>query len=106
MFIVRANSNLNITNIKDQTSPKVQKISIGSPDSVPVGEYAKIALTDAGLWSQLENKTVPAGDVRQVLTYVERGEVDAGFVYSTDAKSAQPGTIKVVSNVSVGIPIT
>jgi molybdate transport system substrate-binding protein len=54
MFIVPANSNLNITNIKDQTNPKVQKISIGSLDIVHVGEHTKIALTDAGLWSHLK----------------------------------------------------
>jgi molybdate transport system substrate-binding protein len=106
VLIVPANSDLNITNIKDLTNPKVQKISIGSPDSVPVGEYAKIALTDAGLWSQLENKTVPAGDVKQVLTYVERGEVDAGFVYATDAKTAKPGTIKVITSVPESLPIS
>jgi molybdate transport system substrate-binding protein len=106
LLIVPADSDLNITNIKDLTNPKVQKISIGSPDSVPVGEYAKIALTDAGLWSQLENKTVPAGDVKQVLTYVEGGDVDAGFVYVTDTKTAKPGTIKVVSNVPESLPIS
>jgi molybdate transport system substrate-binding protein len=105
-LFVPAGSDLNITNIKDLTYPKVQKISIDSPDSVPVGEYAKIALTDAGLWSQLENKTVLAGDVKQVLMYVEGGDVDAGFVYITDAKTAKPGIIKVVSNVPKSLPIS
>jgi molybdate transport system substrate-binding protein len=106
VLIVPANSTLNITNITDLTDPKVQKIGIGNPDTVPVGNYTKTALTEAGLWSQLENKTIPGEDVRQVLTYVERGEVDAGFVYSTDAKIADPGTIKVVTNVSVSTPVT
>jgi molybdate transport system substrate-binding protein len=45
-------------------------------------------------------------DVKQVLTYVERGEVDAGFVYMTDAKTAEPGSIEIVTNVSVSTPIT
>jgi molybdate transport system substrate-binding protein len=106
VLIIPANSTLNITNITDLTDPKVQKIGIGNPDTVPVGNYTKAALTEAGLWSQLENKTIPGEDVRQVLTYVERGEVDAGFVYSTDAKIADPGTIKVVTNVSVSTPVT
>lgn len=106
VLIVPANSALNITNITDLTNPKVQKIGIGNPDTVPVGNYTKTALTEAGLWSQLANKTVPGEDVRQVLTYVERGEVDAGFVYSTDAKIADPGTIKVVTNVPVSTPVT
>jgi molybdate transport system substrate-binding protein len=106
VLIVPANSTLNITKIQDLTDSKVQKIAIGNPDTVPVGNYTRTALTEAGLWSELQNKTVLAEDVRQALTYVERGEVDAGFVYTTDAKTAQPGTIKTVTNVSVSTPIT
>ncbi len=106
VLIVPENSTLKITSTQDLTDPKVQKIGIGNPDTVPVGGYTKTALTEAGLWSQLENKTIPGEDVKQVLVYVERGEVDAGFVYATDAKSAQPGTIKIVTNVSVSTPVT
>ncbi len=106
VLIVPENSALNITSLKDLTDPNVQKISIGNPDSVPVGKYARLALTEAGLWSQIEKKMVLAEDVKQVLTYVERDEVDAGFVYMSDAKTAGSGTIKVVTNVPVSIPIT
>jgi molybdate transport system substrate-binding protein len=106
VLIVPEGSTLNITSIKNLTDPKVGKIAIGNPDTAPIGKYARSALTEAGLWSQLENKAVLAEDVKQVLTYVERGEVDAGFVYLSDVKTAQPGTIKLVTNVSVSIPIT
>lgn len=81
------------------------EIGVGNPDTVPVGNYTRTALTEAGLWSQLENKMVFAEDVKQGLTYVERGEVDAGFVYTSDAKTAEPGTIKIVRNVPVSIPV-
>jgi molybdate transport system substrate-binding protein len=106
VLIVPESSTLNITGVKDLTNPKVQKISIGDPETVPVGKYARFALTEAGLWNQLESKIVPAGDVKQVLTYVGREEVDAGFVYTTDAKIAAPGTIKIVTSVSVSTPVT
>jgi molybdate transport system substrate-binding protein len=105
VLIVPENSTINIANIKNLVNPKIQKISIGNPDIVPVGKYSLLALTDAGLWSQLKNKMVLAEDVKQVLVYVERGDVDAGFVYVTDAKTAKPGTIKIVTNVPVNIPI-
>lgn len=65
---------------------KVQRIGIGNPESVPVGRYAKAALTRAGLWDSLSAKYIMAESVRQVLDYLARGEVDAGFVYATDAK--------------------
>ena len=106
VLIVPANSDLNITGIEDLTAPKVEKIAIGNPDTVPVGNYTRTSLTKANLWNKTENKFVLAEDVKQVLTYVERGEVDAGFVYMTDAKTADPGTIKIITNVTVSTPIS
>ena len=106
VLIVPANSDLNITGIEDLTAPKVEKIAIGNPDTVPVGNYTRTSLTKANLWNKTENKFVLAEDVKQVLTYVERGEVDAGFVYMTDAKTAEPGTIKIITNVTVSTPIS
>jgi molybdate transport system substrate-binding protein len=105
VLIVPANSTLNITGVKDLTNPEVKKIGIGNPDTVPVGNYTRTAMTEAGLWSQIENKAVLTEDVKQALTYVERGEVDAGFVYLSDAMTAEPGTIKIVTNVSVSTPV-
>ncbi len=62
-----------------------QKIAIGSPSSVPAGRYAMASLQNAGLWETLTPRFIQGNNVRQVLDYVARGEVDAGFVYRTDA---------------------
>ncbi|WML41698.1 molybdate ABC transporter substrate-binding protein [Neobacillus sp. OS1-2] len=64
---------------------KADKLSIGTPESVPAGAYGKEVLEKLKLWSAIEGKIVYAKDVRQVLTYVETGNVDAGIVYKTDA---------------------
>lgn len=56
-----------------------------APASVPVGRYTKAALEKAGLWAALQPKIINTQHVRQSLDYVARGEVDAGFVYNTDA---------------------
>ena len=63
----------------------VDKISIGTPESVPAGQYAKESLEKMDVWKDVESKVVYAKDVRQVLSYVETGNVDAGIVYKTDA---------------------
>ena len=105
ILIIPINSTLNIANIKDLANSKIQKISIGNPDTVPVGEYSLLALTEVGLWSQLKNKAVLAEDVKQVLVYVERGDMDAGFASITDAKTAQPRTINIVTSVPVSTHI-
>ena len=73
---------------------KLDRIAIGSPRSVPAGEYAMQALRKAGIDKQLEKKLVMARDVRECLMYAERGEVDGSFVYRTDA--LQPGKTVII----------
>jgi molybdate transport system substrate-binding protein len=52
---------------------------------VPAGRYSRDALASEGLWDELNKKFIFGNNVRQVLSYVQRGEADAGFVYRTDA---------------------
>jgi molybdate transport system substrate-binding protein len=72
---------------------RLNKIAIGSPRSVPAGEYATEAFRKAGIDRQLEKKLVMARDVRDCLMYAERGEVDGAFVYRTDALQARQARI-------------
>jgi molybdate transport system substrate-binding protein len=76
-----------------QELTRLNRIAIGSPKSVPAGEYATEALKKAGLDKQLEKKLVMAKDVRECLMYAERGEVDGAFVYRTDALQAKQAKI-------------
>lgn len=64
-------------------------------DNVPVGRYAKSALENLQLWSNVEQRLAKAKDVRAVLAYVERGELPLGIVYATDAKSSDK--VKIVA---------
>lgn len=61
------------------------RLSTGDPKSVPAGAYAFETLTALGMLDTVKSKLVTGKDVRTVLMYVERDEVDAGIVYSTDA---------------------
>jgi len=72
---------------------KLDKIAIGSPKSVPAGEYATEAFKKAGIDKHLEKKLVMARDVRDCLMYAERGEVDGAFVYKSDALQAKQAKI-------------
>ncbi|NEY73858.1 molybdate ABC transporter substrate-binding protein [Bacillus mesophilus] len=72
-----------------------ERISIGIPESVPAGQYAKEVLEAEDLWNLIQEKIVFAKDVRQVLTYVETKNVDAGIVYHTDALLSE--NVKIVS---------
>lgn len=61
------------------------RLSVGDPDHVPAGIYAKAALVKLGVWDEVENKLARAESVRAALAYVDRGECPLGIVYSTDA---------------------
>jgi molybdate transport system substrate-binding protein len=85
VVIVPAGSKLQITGVSNLDQLSLQKIAMGTIESVPAGSYTKEVLSYYGLWDRLQAKLVFAKDVKQVLTYVESGNVDAGFVYETDA---------------------
>jgi molybdate transport system substrate-binding protein len=65
---------------------RVRLIALGDPASVPAGQYGKQTLDALHLYDKLRSKIVLGKDVRQVLTYVETGNADAGLVYATDAQ--------------------
>ena len=80
---------------KDLTGGNVKVIALGDPAGVPAGQYGRQTLLALHLFDKVSTKIVFAKDVRQVLTYVETGNADAGLVYGTDAKSS--GKVKVVA---------
>lgn len=65
--------------------PTVNRLAIGTVETVPAGKYAKQTLEKLNLWNQVESKIVYAKDVKAVGAYVAEGSADAGFVYKTDA---------------------
>lgn len=83
----------------------LKHIAIGNPDSVPAGRYTRDSLVKAGLWDKLSPKFIQGASVRQTLDYVARGEVDAGFVYGTDAQQLND-KVDVIEVVGSHEPVT
>lgn len=77
------------------------RLCTGDMQSVPVGIYAKEALTNLGWWQNIKSRIVGTQDVRAALAFVERGECSAGIVYETDAKvSAKVDVVGVFPELS------
>lgn len=89
VLVAGENSDITIDSLKDLAQINLDQIAIGNPKSVPAGNYAKQALTTVGIWDELDGQLVHAKDVRQVLTYVESGNTDIGFVYISDLKRSE-----------------
>jgi molybdate transport system substrate-binding protein len=85
VIVVPADSKLVLSSPRDLLKAEVKRIALAEPFSVPAGVYSRQYLTAEGLWDQLKRKIVPVQDVRATLASVESGNVEAGFVYKTDA---------------------
>ncbi|WP_241517052.1 molybdate ABC transporter substrate-binding protein [Roseateles puraquae] len=104
VLITPADSTLTWRSLADLGRPEVKRVALGKPEGVPAGRYAKAALEAAKAWAAVEPKAVYAANVRQALDYVARGEVEAGFVYATDA-AVQKDKVKVALTVPTESPI-
>jgi molybdate transport system substrate-binding protein len=71
------------------------RLATGDPDHVPVGRYARDALTTLGAWAAVEPKLARAESVRAALALVERGEAPLGIVYASDAQ--QSAAVRVIA---------
>ena len=88
VVVTPADAGRDLTAVGDLLTLRVTRVAVGNPKTVPAGQYAQQSLQAVGAWDPLSPKLVFAENVRQVLEYVARGEVDAGFVYATDVATA------------------
>lgn len=105
VLIVPKGTKVPVTSPVDLKNDAVRRVAYGDPASVPVGRYTKSALEQQGLWDAVSAKGVLAQNVRQSLDYVARGEVDAGFVFATDASMVKD-KVDVAATVPTPRPIT
>lgn len=103
VLVVPKEATLGIKSFEDLT--KAERLSIGTPESVPAGKYAKETLEKLNIWTSVEGNIVFAKDVRQVLTYVETNNVDAGIVYKTDALISEKVEIVAIAEETSHAPI-
>ena len=86
VIVAPADSATPLARVQDLLAQKEAKITIGQPDTVPAGIYAKQYLTAQGLWQPLHDQLVPTDSVRAALAGVESGNAQYGIIYRTDAQ--------------------
>ena len=85
VLIVPASSSTGVTSFADLAKPGIARIAIVNPKTGPAGRYAEEVFASEKITDAVRPKLVLAENVRQVLDYAARGEIDAGVVYATDA---------------------
>jgi len=94
VIVVPKSNPAGIKSVYDLAKPGV-KIDVAN-SAVPVGSYTLQVLDQLGLRSSVSANFVSQDtDVRTVLSKVQLGQADAGFVYSTDARSV-PDAVTVI----------
>lgn len=105
LVLITAKNGVILSDFKQLTDAKIEKIAIGEPKSVPVGQYAQEMLAKLGIWQQIQPKLVLGNNVRQVLTFVESGNADAGLTYATDAKTSPKVAVRATAQANLHSPI-
>ena len=99
VLIAPVDTKLDIKSFEDIV--KAETIALGDPESVPVGQYAKEALTSLGVYDAVAAKTSFGTNVTEVLNWVAEGSADVGIVYATDA-AQMPDKVKIIATAPEG----
>ena len=101
VLITGKSSDIYYKSLDEISADDINQIAIGNPESVPAGKYTEQILRNLDKWHELKSKIILAKDARQVLTYVETGNVDIGFVYESDALVSDKITVLATADTSL-----
>jgi len=104
VLVVPAASDIDIDGFEDVATDAVKIFGTGDPETMPFGRFTREVFTELGIIDEVEPKFVLGTDVRQVLTWVETGEVDAGTVFLTDAVTTDAVRVIVEADPSLHSP--
>ncbi len=80
VLVAPIDSQLNILSFNDLDNPKLKRLAIADPKTVPARQYTQQLLANMKLWEKVQPQRILSENVRQALDYVVRGEVDTGIV--------------------------
>ncbi len=104
VLIVPIASKIAINSLNDLQKKEIKWVAYGNPITSPVGRYTEQVLKNCDLLDVIKEKGIPTQNARQSLNYVSQGEVDAGFVFLTDALSKVKST-RIALHIHTDVPI-
>jgi molybdate transport system substrate-binding protein len=105
VLVTPKTATLKLTNFRQLLKPEIQRIAIGEPRSVPVGQYAIEVFQNLGILDRVKAKLVLGNSVKSVLAAVETGDADAGVVYISDARGNNRVVISAIADAKLHTPI-
>ena len=104
VLVVPAALAVPVQRLADLARPELARIAIGRVNTVAVGRYAREAINAQRLWPLVQRKLVQVGSAAEVLALVKAAEVEAGFVYGSDAAAAG-AAVRVVETLATTTPL-
>ncbi len=105
VLVTPKTATLKLTDFRQLLKPEIQRIAIGEPRSVPVGQYATEVFKNLGILARVKAKLVLGNSVKSVLAAVETGDADAGVVYISDARGNHRVIISAIADARLHTPI-
>ncbi|MBF2098704.1 MAG: molybdate ABC transporter substrate-binding protein [Gloeomargaritaceae cyanobacterium C42_A2020_066] len=105
VLVAPRSGTLRLTHFQDLARPAVDRVAMGDPRTVPAGQYAEETLRSLKLWEAVQPKLILGNSVRAVLAAVASGEVSAGLVYETDARTSNRVRVVATADPKLHSPI-
>ncbi|WGT67786.1 molybdate ABC transporter substrate-binding protein [cyanobacterium endosymbiont of Epithemia clementina EcSB] len=105
IVLITLKETVNNVTFNNLNKAEFKKVALGDPASVPAGQYGKEVLSSLELYKKIDSKLVFGKNTRQILFYVETGNVDAGLVYETDVRVSDKVKIVDIAPESYHSPI-
>ena len=102
-LVVPVGSNLGLTSFADLANANVINVGVGD-EAMPIGNFAREVFDSYGILDIVNDKTVFATDVAQIMMWVETGEVDAGIVFGTNAIASEGVELIVIADANRHAP--
>jgi len=101
VLIVPAGAETGVTEFADILN--ADRIAVGDPESVPVGQYARDVFAYLGIWEEVRQRASFGANVTEVLHWVAEGSADAGVVYATDALLTEQVTVIAEADLEISV---
>ncbi|MCL2865940.1 MAG: molybdate ABC transporter substrate-binding protein [Lachnospiraceae bacterium] len=104
VLVVPEGNPANVQGFEDVATDQVSMVGLGDPETMPIGRFAQEVFVNLGIEDVVYAKANLGSDVRQVLTWVEMNEVEAGVVFKTDAMTTDQVEIVAVADADLHAP--
>ncbi|MCL1468078.1 molybdate ABC transporter substrate-binding protein [Argonema galeatum] len=106
IILIGPKNSTGISNFNDLTDNQIKRLAISNPNNGSSGKYGEEVLQYFGILEQVKSKFVFAKSGTEIVSFVDKGNADAGIMYATDAIKVNQIKIVAIAPENSHSPIT